>query len=67
MAGMKVGRIVKDFNLLPLQENIRPLLLGIKKNGLIIFILKSMLQLGTSFDPYPEYSSVIFLLLMVTT
>lgn len=40
MAGMKVGRIVKDFNLLPLQENIRPLLLGIKEEWAHYFYIK---------------------------
>lgn len=32
MAGMKVGRILKDFNILPMQESIRPLLLGVNED-----------------------------------
>lgn len=40
LAGMKVGRILKDFNLLPLQENIRPLLLGIDEEWINYFYIK---------------------------
>lgn len=40
LAGMKVGRILKDFNLLPLQENIRPLLLGIDEGWINYFYIK---------------------------
>lgn len=31
MAGMRVGRILKDFNILPLQQSIRPLLLAVNE------------------------------------
>lgn len=40
LAGMKVTRILKDFNLLPLQEDIRPLLLGINEEWAHYFYIK---------------------------